>query len=96
MMEDYNIIINGGDFFAARKNKNIDNLIWYVWSDKVFMSKKDLFLEAQEQLAAEGYKLTLQEFGLIDRQVKLSRFDLASAYRIVCKAVRKKKEVVLC
>ena len=81
-------IINDNDVIASKDSRNINNLVWYMELSKVYMSKKDLFEDAQNQVVSEGYLLTEGFFKEIDQEVKLSRFDYPSAFHIVCKRVR--------
>ena len=85
-------IINDNDVFAAKDSGNINNLVWYMELSKVYMSKKDLFEDAQNQVESEGYLLTEGFFKEIDKEVNLSRFDYPSAFHIVCKRVKEEAE----
>ena len=90
VMEEYNIyIVNGNDVIATKKNKNLDNLVWYMDVSGNLMSKRDLLEDVKKELETEGYTLTEEEFKRIDKDVNLSRFDYPSAFHLICKKVRK-------
>ena len=88
-------IVNDNDVIASKDSRNVNNLVWYMELSKVYMSKKDLFEDANKELAIEGYKLTAETFREIDKNVNLSRFDYPSAFHLVCKKVRESVEDVI-
>lgn len=67
-------------------------LIWYAELSKMFKTKTDLFESVKEYLKEdENIILSIEDFNKIDEEVDLSRFDLPSAFHIVCRKARGKR-----
>ena len=93
IIEQYNIyIVNGGDIIAARKHKNMENLVWYNDLSACLMSRKDLFEDVSKELEEKEVYISLEDFIQIDNEVDLSKFDYPSAFHLVCKKARESNE----
>lgn len=61
-------------------------LMWHEELSGMFKTKRDLFESVKKYLKEEeNIILSLEGFNKIDKEVDLSRFDLPSAFYIVCR-----------
>lgn len=93
IIEQYNIyIVNDGDVIATKKKRNMDNLVWFNDLSGCLMSRQDLFDSVSKGLDDEGIFLSENDFCIIDNDISLSRFDLPTAFHIICRKMRDKAE----
>lgn len=73
----YNNLVTG-----FKLSRHLDRIEWMPdLLEKEYSTRRDLL----KALQTDGKKLTEEQFEQIDRKVNLARFDLPTAYWMVCK-----------
>lgn len=80
LVNQYNNLVTG-----FKKSRSLDRVEWLpdVLTAE-YLTRRDLL----ESLQSDGIPVTREKFQKIDQEVNLARFDFASAYLMVSKAVK--------